>query len=153
VKEHGWSKYGTSQMHKLDSFMREIFRFHSSGCVFFVSPHQHRNNQCPPIVSLVRMSMVPYTFSNGVTVPAGTMLAAPQVSVHADNDIYDKADEFQPFRFVKATGDGSEGPRLQMATTSMDYRALAPHAGYDYDLLTLPSPVTFGYGRHGKRHH
>jgi cytochrome P450 len=45
--------------------------------------------------------MRPFTFSNGVTVPAGTLVSVPASAIHADDRIYSKPNEFDGFRFAK----------------------------------------------------
>ena len=50
-------------------------------------------------VGLERLSLPPFTFSKGVTIPAGTPLALPLHSANANEDIYPNAHEFDAFRF------------------------------------------------------
>ena len=79
-------------------------------------------------VGLSRLALRPFTFSNGVTVPAGTVIAAPVGAIHMDGDIYPNPEVFDGFRFAKLReGDGVSG--LQATSTSAEY-------------------LTFGYGRH-----
>ena len=66
----------------------------------------------------MRLAMKSHTFSDGTTVPAGTLLCAPQMPTHSDSDNYDRADEFLPFRF--ASNDDSLN--RQFIATSLDYR-------------------------------
>ena len=58
-------------------------------------------------VGLKRLSLRPFTFSNGVTIPAGTLLALPLDSAHADEEIYSNAHEFDArfFRLCEKEGD------------------------------------------------
>ena len=79
-------------------------------------------------VGLSRHVLRPFTFSNGVTVPAGTEIAVPTSAIHTDGDIYPNPEEFDGFRFAKLRGgDGVSG--LQATSTSAEY-------------------LIFGYGRH-----
>ena len=48
-----------------------------------------------------RLALRPFTFSNGVTVPAGTVVGVPVSATHTDEEIYPNPDEFDGFRFAK----------------------------------------------------
>lgn len=72
-------------------------------------------------VSFVRLALRPFTFSNGITVPAGTLVAAPLSAIHTDGEIYPSPNEFDGFRFVKLReqdGGGSTASKHQTGTTS-----------------------------------
>jgi cytochrome P450 len=74
-------------------------------------------------VGLNRLALRPFTFSNGVTIPAGTLIGLPDHSVHTDEEIYPNAQEFDGFRFLKLRekeGDDVLAARHQMATTSVE---------------------------------
>jgi cytochrome P450 len=43
----------------------------------------------------------PFTFSNGVTVPAGTVVGVPASALHRDERIHSNPEEFDGFRFAK----------------------------------------------------
>ena len=74
--------------------------------------------------------MRPFTFSNGFTIPAGTLIAAPSGVIHNDGDIYPNPEEFDGFRFVKLRELNKDAKaRYQAFSTSTDH-------------------LTFGYGRH-----
>jgi len=72
------------------------------------------------LVVLVRLAMRPFTFSNGVTVPAGTLVAAPLSAIHTDEGIYSNPEEFDGFRFAKLreNSDDLMASRYQAGTTS-----------------------------------
>lgn len=77
-----------------------------------------------------------YTFSNGVTVPVGSRVYSPLNAIHRDDDIYENADEFVGFRFLKMNDAGD--PTSQAATTSPEYLQFGhgSHAWYNlYRLL------------------
>ena len=75
-----------------------------------------------------RLALHPFTFSNGVTIPAGTVIAAPVTAIHTDGEIYPNPKEFDGFRFANLRErDGVSGQ--QVTSTSAEY-------------------LTFGYGRH-----
>ena len=81
-------------------------------------------------VSLGRIALRPFTFSNGVTVPAGTLIAAPAGAIHSDGEIFPNPEEFDGFRFAKLRErDGVAAAGHQATSTSAEY-------------------LTFGYGRH-----
>ena len=107
VAKEGWTKAGMDQMHKIDSFVRETQRIDG----ILISPSNSfslsvANLLMLPItrpckVGLFRFALRPFTFSNGVTVPAGTILGLPVHSVHMDEELYPNAQEFDGFRFLK----------------------------------------------------
>ena len=74
--------------------------------------------------------MRPFTFSNGVTVPAGTLIAVPSGVIHKDEEIYPNPEEFDGFRFAKL--------RERNVDAMARHQALSPSVDY----------LTFGYGRH-----
>jgi cytochrome P450 len=80
-----------------------------------------------------RLALVPFTFSNGVTIPAGTLVSIPGSATHADESIYPNPHEFDGFRFAKlreSEGDASTVTnRHQVVSISADF-------------------LTFGLGRH-----
>ena len=82
---------------------------------------------------MTRLALVPFTFSNGVTIPAGTQVSLPGSATHTDEKIYPNPDEFDGFRFAKpqeSEGDASAVTnRRQMISISPEY-------------------LTFGLGRH-----
>jgi len=82
VAEEGWTKAGMDKMHKIDSFLRE-------------------SQRVDDILTVNRLALRPFTFSNGVTVPAGTLIAIPSAAVQTDGEIYLNAEEFDGFRFAK----------------------------------------------------
>ncbi|KAH9043926.1 cytochrome P450 [Lactarius pseudohatsudake] len=114
VAEYGWTTDGVDKLHKIDSFVRETQRLDGLG-----------------IVVLVRKALRPFTFSNGITVPAGTYVAAPVGAIHTDEEVYTNPDEFDGFRFARLR-ESSEGPV-----------ASKHQAG-----VTSPAHLSFGHGRH-----
>ena len=83
------------------------------------------------LVILVRLAQRPFTFSNGITVPAGILVGAPLSAVHTDGEIYPNPGEFDGFRFAKLRecGEDGMGSRHQAGTTSTTH-------------------LSFGHGRH-----
>ncbi|KAH9000281.1 cytochrome P450 [Lactarius akahatsu] len=111
VAEEGWTKAGMDKMHKIDSFLRESLRFDA-------------------VLALGRIVLRPFTLSNGVTVPAGTLVVVPSAAVHMDEEFYPNPEEFDGFRFAKLRErDGVAVAGHQATSTSTEYLA-------------------FGHGRH-----
>ena len=82
---------------------------------------------CAPIspVAVSRLALRPFTFSNGVTVPAGTLVSIPASTTHTDERIYPNPDEFDGFRFSRlreSEGDSMTN-RHQMVSTSTEHLA------------------------------
>ncbi|KIM23342.1 hypothetical protein M408DRAFT_332370 [Serendipita vermifera MAFF 305830] len=107
------------QMRRLDSFIRETQRVSTIGNI-----------------SLARIVMKDFTFSNGVCVPAGEMVQAVATGVHKDPAHYPEPLEFKPWRFYDLT--------QAEAKDTYDPRAAAK-----YDIVsTSPTYLTWGLGRH-----
>ena len=50
---------------------------------------------------MIRLALRPFTFSNGVSIPAGTLVAIPGSVTHKDEANYHDPDEFDGFRFAR----------------------------------------------------
>ncbi|KAF8491191.1 cytochrome P450 [Russula emetica] len=108
IREEGWTKAGVDKMHKIDSFIRETQRVDGLG-----------------LLPLTRLVLRPFTFSNGVTIPAGTLIAAPGSAVYTDEANYHDPDSFDGFRFAKlreSEGDKTTS-RHQTVSTSSEHLA------------------------------
>ena len=82
------------------------------------------------LVSMTRLALRPFTFSNGVTVPAGTLVAVAGGVIHKDGELYPNPENFDGSRFVRLREhDVETTARHQALSTSVDH-------------------LTFGYGRH-----
>ena len=76
-------------------------------------------------MAVSRLALRPFTFSNGVTVPAGTLVSIPASTTHTDERIYPNPDEFDGFRFSKlreSEGDTTVS-RHQTVSTSAEHLA------------------------------
>ncbi|KAJ7468032.1 cytochrome P450 [Mycena latifolia] len=104
VKSEGWSKAVMGKMVKLDSFMKESARFVPGGAV-----------------GLLRQVVRDFTFSDGTTVPAGTLIGVPILAEHHDQANYENAGVFDPFRFARMRDGAGEGIKHQMVTPSTDF--------------------------------
>ena len=65
--------------------------------------------------------MKPFTFSNGMTLPVGALLGVPVSAIHQDEDIYEKATEFDGFRFYKLREQYGDLPKYHWVNTNADY--------------------------------
>ncbi|KAH9992086.1 cytochrome P450 [Russula vinacea] len=95
-------------MHKIDSFLRESQRL--DGLSYMTA---------------TRLAMRPFTFSNGVTVPAGTIVTLPASAIHTDERIYPNPDKFDGFRFAKLRESERDtvAGRHQTVSTSSEHLA------------------------------
>jgi len=87
------------QLRKLDSVLKESQRL--SGLA---------------AVSTYRRVLKPFVFSNGVEIPAGSIIAVAAHSTHLDDAVYPDAMRFDGFRFINA-----EGENALMVTPSPEY--------------------------------
>ncbi|KIK79214.1 hypothetical protein PAXRUDRAFT_161911 [Paxillus rubicundulus Ve08.2h10] len=112
VEKDGWSKEALAKMHKVDSFLKESQRTH--GITY---------------VGMTRKAMKDFTFSDGTEVPQGTMVAIASQAARLDNEVYENADMFDPFRFANMRDEDGDDAKHSFASTSPEY-------------------LTFGHGRH-----
>jgi hypothetical protein len=127
VAEEGWTKAGLDKLHMIDSFIRESQRVDGltfrSFCTLPSTPSV--DVLCRLSVTMLRLALRPFTFSNGVTIPAGTLVALPASAVHRDEELYPNPEEFDGFRFSKlreSDGD-SVTSRHQVVSTSTEHLA------------------------------
>ena len=85
----------------------------------------------PFLVPLTRLVMRPFTFSNGVTIPAGTHIVIPSSVAHRDEAKYHDPDTFDGFRFAKLRESDGD-------TTTSRYQTVTPSSEH----------LSFGIGRH-----
>ncbi|KAI0033118.1 cytochrome P450 [Vararia minispora EC-137] len=116
VRSDGWSKAAVNKMHKVDSFIKETLRMDGNATAV-----------------LQRWTLKPFTFSNGVRVPAGVMISCTMREMHHDEELYEDPEVFKPWRFAGADAEAeavrSESKRLPLVMTSSE-------------------ALTFGIGRH-----
>ncbi|KAM6491442.1 Cytochrome P450 [Amanita muscaria] len=110
IQEEGWSKSAIGKMRKLDSFIKESLRLSN----FFFT--------------MQRKVMKDFTFSNGVTTPAGNTIAAPIIT-HVDPEYYADANTFDGFRFERMRNGEGMGNKHQVISLDLNY-------------------ILFGHGRH-----
>ncbi|KAI0267017.1 cytochrome P450 [Gloeopeniophorella convolvens] len=114
VAEEGWTKAGMDKMLKVDSFLRESQRLQGMG-----------------LLSLSRVTLKPFTFSNGLTIPAGVNVAVAVQATHEDQETYAKPKDFDGFRFAKLREVDHDATMGKYQTVS-----------------TSPEHLPFGHGRH-----
>ncbi|THU98772.1 cytochrome P450 [Dendrothele bispora CBS 962.96] len=112
VEREGWTKVSMVQMRLLDSFLKESERLNGVGAT-----------------GLPRKVLQDFTFSNGTTVPAGTMISASAWGLQRDDEIYPNGNEFNPYRFYEMRSHDGEGIKHQLVTPTSEW-------------------LTFGQGRH-----
>ncbi|KAH8103130.1 cytochrome P450 [Cristinia sonorae] len=113
VKQHGWTKASLDKMVKADSFIKECSRFYGVGST-----------------SLTRIAVKDFTFSDGTFIPKGTMVSASSRAIHFDEENYENATAFDPWRYAELSKSGD--------TSSLRNQFVNTH--YDFQL--------FGIGRH-----
>ncbi|KIM88557.1 hypothetical protein PILCRDRAFT_769584 [Piloderma croceum F 1598] len=111
INNEGWSKASLDKMQKVDSFLRESQRYNTSA------------------ISMVRLTLKDFTFSDGTVIPKGTFVGAAQCPIHHDEENYVNAGVFDGFRFVNKRMSEGENAKHQLVAT---------------DPVYLP----FGHGRH-----
>ena len=80
---------------------------------------------------MIRLVLSPLKLSNGMTIPAGTLVAIPASASHRDEMTYPNPDEFDGFRFAKLREDEEDTVTSRYQTVFVSGEHLA-----------------FGLGRH-----
>ncbi|KAF9246259.1 cytochrome P450 [Melanogaster broomeanus] len=111
VETAGWSKAALGKMRKIDSFLKESQRIEGLGSL-----------------SMLRKTMKDLTLSDGTFLPGGTTVVVASRPMHLDNELYENAHLFDPFRFANMR-DEDGGFKHQLVSTNPQYLA-------------------FGHGRH-----
>lgn len=133
VAEDGWTKSAMQRMRKVDSFLKEcqrMFGLGPGGSITLVAPW------CTCLtptslypVSMSRLALQDYTFSDGTFVPKGGMVSVAARAIHTDNEYYENGEIFDPWRFANMREEEGEGIKHQLVSTGVEY-------------------VPFGHGRH-----
>ena len=79
---------------------------------------------------MFRSVLQPVSLSDGTFLPAGTTVVTPSTATHYDDENYENAAVFEPFRFLQE-GDNEKHTQQQLVTTSAEY-------------------VPFGHGKHAR---
>ncbi|KAG2057010.1 cytochrome P450 [Suillus hirtellus] len=112
IDQDGWSKTAMTKLVKMDSFLKESQRFNST-----------------TLFPMMRKAMRQFVFSDGTVIPSGTHVVVASLPMHLDEEYFESASEFQPFRFSQRREDNGEDPQSLLASTSASY-------------------IPFGYGHH-----
>ena len=122
VAEKGWTKAGMDKMHKIDGRRNGLTSWRSVSQLLFVYSVSvtHESPCAAHEVGVSRLVLRPFTFSNGVTIPAGTLVSLPMRAVQGDGETYADAHVFDGFRFSKLReqeGDGAAAKHLAVSTS------------------------------------
>lgn len=112
IAREGWSKSAMRDMHKIDSFLRESGRVSEGDCL---------------VMNRKVVKDGGYTFSDGTTLPKGTLVSVAMPSVHLNADVYPDPETFDAFRFSRMREEDSM--KYQTVSTDCDF-------------------IPFGHGRH-----
>ena len=92
------------EMHKIDSFLKETLRVDGQSVgppASLPAASQFVSFLMLVQVLSIRLALSPFTFSNGMTIPADTLVALPLYAIHEDDEIYPNPEEYDGFRFSK----------------------------------------------------
>jgi len=123
VAAQGWTKAALSNMHKIDSFVRESMRL----------------NTGPVMISRKVLAKDGFAFSDGTTIPYGSVVSVP-TAVHYDPANYDNADVFDGFRFSRLREErhGVVNPDTGGGASFFNRHMVS----------TAPDHIVFGHGQH-----
>lgn len=130
TSEMGWSKNAIGQMPKVESFMKECMRL------------------VPLAPSTMNKRVIqPFTFSNGVSPPIGTVVSAHVYATHMNESIYGNPDKFDGFRFVKPEEDAEARAKETIYSTSPNYMAFSHgrHACPGRFFASMELKIMFAY--------
>lgn len=65
--------------------------------------------------------MKSFTFSNGVTIPKGTIVAVPLTGINYDETVYENPHEFDGFRFSRMFEKDGESAKYYATNISEEY--------------------------------
>lgn len=114
ISEEGWTKDAMSKLWKVDSFMRESLRL--NGLSAGKGPlHLHMIYLDTAIlVSLHRKTRKEIVFSNGMCVPAGTIIVAAARDIHMDAEYYPDPETFDSLRSYRMRTSDEAGVEGEM---------------------------------------
>ncbi|KAG7092729.1 hypothetical protein E1B28_009058 [Marasmius oreades] len=118
IQEEGWTKSATGKLDKLDSFLKESQRVSASFSI-----------------SVQRKPLKDFVFTNGIVVPAGTIIVASPRAIHFNESNYPNPSEFDAFRSYRLREAEGETKGKNM---SYKHHMATPDSSY----------LTFGVGKH-----
>ena len=142
VKSEGWTKIAVQKMRKVDSFLRECQRYNGLGpsksCprVLFIASSDHES-----LVSMTRLALKDLQFSDGTRIPRGTFVSIAADATHRDDNLYDEAAKFNPWRFADLREEEGEGLKHQMVSTSPQYVPFGHGKHAWYVIISLGQPA------------
>lgn len=99
-----WTRQALSRLEKLDSFMKESQRMNPIGLgkrpptpLPSRVPYLHRLQT----VTIQRSAVKPYVFKDGFRIRQHTQTSFPNYELNMDADVYEKPEQFDPWRFLK----------------------------------------------------
>jgi len=104
LQEGGWTPAAIGKLSKVDSFVKESLRL-----------------SVVDAYGLKRLVMKDFTFSDGITIPAGNLITVPMLPIHLDPEIYNDPKRFDGFRFEKMRREGGEDAKHKLASLDLDY--------------------------------
>ncbi|KAI9754994.1 MAG: hypothetical protein M4579_004468 [Chaenotheca gracillima] len=123
ANENRWTKQVLLDLRKTDSAIRESMRMYPFGS--FVSRRKvvHKDG---------------FTFSDGTHIRPGAIAAAPQYSIHHDEDFYHNANSYEPYRFLdmRASSSSDKDRSSHLASSQLSANA------------TSTEWMPYGHGKH-----
>jgi cytochrome P450 len=120
VKEAGWTKAALDRMSKVDNFIQESQRMNPVGSSTYTSLDRLFHQLILCTVTLARLALRDFRFSDGTVLPSGTFISVPLHATHHDESRYRDPEVFDPSRFA-VSKDGGVGRHHQAVTPSVDY--------------------------------
>ena len=106
AEENAWNEQNIRKLRKLDSFMKESQRINPIGYgelalnIPALSCSTH-GLTLALIATIQRSAVNPYTFKDGLQIPANTQISMPSHALNLDPDIYTDPSTFDGLRFFK----------------------------------------------------
>lgn len=152
-----WTEENLEKCWKLDSFLKECLRLNSLAAgmcqiTSLLAPAASRSIHVT--VTMPRKALVPFTFSDGTTIPVGTIVAAASLATHVDEDVYERGSQFDAFRFsdirersvatgeVDASVQGDKASRACMTSVGLSYLSFGGGRHLWYRPITLLHGLT-----------
>ena len=134
LAQDGWSKASLQKMRKIDSFMKECQRIagfnlcKSCHLVLYTTNYSRTRT----LGFMTHKVLQDFTFSDGTFVPKDDHICTAIPMTHHNEDLYDNAREFNPWRFSDMRDETGEGTKHQMVNTTPEYLVfgLGRHAWY-----------------------
>lgn len=76
---------------------------------------------CPSLASLQRVTTKPYTFKDGLHIPAGTTVSIPSYDIANDPDNFPNPETFSPYRYLNMSENSPH--RYNFTSISDDFLA------------------------------